>query len=349
MSKLRTNQTFTAGDTVTATKLNDLIAQGGAYDITREDMDANSRLVTVSESQPVDQAEGELRYTATEKRLLVNVGDSNEVGVDGEMILSYAANGNGDAVQGNVVVIDTSAGSTCTHTTTAANELVAGVIMNPTTVTDGLDARVARTGLRTVNMAAAAGWQTGWWLYTSTEPGKATASANMSPGAFGIVVQSGSGTGGSVLALIKEAPAAAVPTGSLIIWDQSTSCPPGFSIATEWHTYSPKFVDGSSTLDYSNAGVTSTITPIPGNVHPSGDDIYQSDEFTGLIPSTGVIGTGYEFDTDSASQQQSAGLNITGGQAGDGWDGGDQGNHRHALNGVNNVPKSRFAMLCRKD
>lgn len=344
MSKLRSSQSFVAGDTVTATKLNDLIDQGDAYDINREDMDTNSRIVTVSESQPVDQAEGELRYTATEKRLLVNIGDSNEVGVDGEMILAYAANGLDSAVAGDVVIIDTAAGSTCTRTTTEAHEKVAGVIMNPTDVTDGSDARVARTGLRTVNMASAAGWQTGWWLYTSTEAGKATASANMAPGAFGIVVSSGTGTGGSVLALVKEAPAAAVPTGALIIWDQSTSCPPGFTAATEWHGYTPKFMEVGASL----TGASGTFTPTVKGVHPDGNDVYQSDEFTAVIASTGVTNTGYEFDTDSASGVTGAtGLNIVGGTD-DSWS-GDQGNHNHSLNGVNNVPKTMFALLCRKD
>lgn len=336
--------TFGATETVTNEKLRQLIESATITKIARANLDSGFYGVTSAASQPSGMGTGEPWYDTSEGRLKVYNGSSAQsVSKDLESSFTY----NDPASEGNltvneVVVLDTSADNSVTQTTTERNEDVVGVCLD-SSVADSASARIIREGI--ANIKCETGVTRGQYLHTSTNYGFATGAAGRGAGAFAVALANESGNVAS--SLLFGQPLAAIPSGSIIMWDNSTLCPTGYTEVTGAQDRFARAWSGNDTMIQ------------PGDT--GGVNTYGSDIFSGVVARTGDaanatlspgLDSGIDQDVywagtfDTANATSGTRMRVNDEAASTSARGGD---HQHNLSGVENQPAYYAVLLCEKD
>lgn len=189
---------FASGDQVTAAKLNNLVANATPLDFNRTHFDSSTRVLTAAASETNGALAGELYFDTANARLAYHNG-SRFLRVAPFMEHEFTVNS--VASVGDVLIQDTGTGNQLVTTTTAGSMLAVGVLgaavsSAPTT------ARVATSGVVTVNCDGTA-VSIGDYLTTSTTAGRATSGgAGLVDGAFARALTSKSSGVGTVTALL---------------------------------------------------------------------------------------------------------------------------------------------------
>lgn len=334
---------FGVTETVTSEKLRQLIESATITKIARANLDSGFYGTTTAASEPSGLETGETWYDTDEGRLKVHDG-SNAVSIAKDLEVSLAYNDPGS--EGNleakeVVVVDTTINNTVTQTQIERDEDFVGVCLDDS-VADGSSARILREGVTAVK--AETGVSRGEYLHTSTNYGFATSAAGRGAGSFGIALENESGN--SVQALLFGQPIASIPSGAIIMWDNSTACPSGYSEVTAARDRFARSWSGNDTM----------IQPID----TGGINTYSSEIFSGVVTRSsdfanatmspaldaGIPTEAYwdAFNTPTATAGTKMLLNTEQNQAS-----GRAGDHQHNLNGVENQPAYYAMLFCEKD
>lgn len=191
------------GQEYTAAQMNSAFTDMEITGISRENMAATSRPVTVSASEPSTPQTGELWYDTNTSVLKVYDSSTNWQSIGPRNTQTWTARSTITA--GDLVVIDTDNGSSVETTTTVAARTVAGVAIE--SATSGNPVQIQTLGVATINCTTHA-VDIGEYLVPSATAGHAwpetDAYANeFSGGAFAIALTSkGAGSVGTVLAFL---------------------------------------------------------------------------------------------------------------------------------------------------
>ena len=140
--------------------------------------------------------------------------------IRGRQVVAPLTNKSGGSLaEGIIAIFDTTADDAFTTTTTAKDKKVIGVLAE--TIADDAEGRVIINGYVPV-LTVDAATSRGNYLYSSTSAGKATPSASLVPGVFGIAL-SAVGAAGNISALIWPMPPLAQVTNLVLLGQEGIS------------------------------------------------------------------------------------------------------------------------------
>lgn len=351
MATVTRGKTFAVTETVTSTSLHQLVDDATVTEIDRGDAASSTSFVTISGSVPTSMKTGELFFdtTAQQEKLKVKIASQTipiAVGPGTEFHLTNKSGSS--AALGSVVVLNTGADSSFTSTTSAGDVDVVGVVADGSGILDDATGRIQTTGLARIRTTGTI--STGDFLTTSTTGFLATGNASPTPGQFARALTADADVNNFVTGMLFGAPSPSVPQNSLILWDQSDTCPSGFTQQTS-SAYDEKFIKilnsgDPSTNANGDSGAANGSSDLPGvNVY---SNAYYTHEVTKdgdpdpdaekrSAPELGSLTASLMWSTlqvGSHRMEQGASIN---------------GNHQHALNNLSNQPAYKKVILCKKD
>lgn len=187
--------TFGSTELVTHTKLHSLVDSATITGIDQSNLAASIGTVTRSASAPSDTDALWLDTTT----MVLKLYNGTEWVPAGPYALLTNKSGS-QRVAGDVVIVDVSTAGSFTTTTSANNQLVAGVVME--TIANNADGVIALPGARVTTLSVTATTAIGDYLTTSTTAAAAIPSATPGKGVFAIALASRSGVGTITEALL---------------------------------------------------------------------------------------------------------------------------------------------------
>lgn len=190
-------KTFGATETVTNTKLHQLVDSATIADIDQTNIASGYGLAIRSTSAPSDTDALWIDTNSTPP-IVRHYNGSAWIASANFAVLTNKSGGTRSA--GDVVVVDTTTASAFTTNTAGASLLAPMVVME--SIANNADGLVAVTGALVPNIAVDGTTAKGDYLKTSTSAGQATPSATIVAGVFAIALSSRSGAGALSSALL---------------------------------------------------------------------------------------------------------------------------------------------------
>lgn len=236
--------TFAAGDQVTATKLNNLVANAVPMSFNRTHFDASTRVISVAASETNGALSGELFYSTLSSYLAYHNGSRFlRIAPLQEQEFTVAS----VASAGDVLIMDTSADQQLQTTATDDSPEVVGVLGEAVS-TSPSSARVATSGIVTVNCSDAAVSRGDYMTTSSESAGKAKGSSTPVDETFGRALTAKATGSGSVVVLLNP-----LVNTNIVTYEKTTA-----SYATS--TSTAALLSADVWYDVPNAAVGASVT-----------------------------------------------------------------------------------------
>lgn len=236
--------TFAAGDQVTATKLNNLVANAVPMSFNRTHFDASTRVISVAASETNGALSGELFYSTLSSYLAYHNGSRFlRIAPNQEQEFTVAS----VASAGDVLIMDTSADQQLQTTATDDSPEVVGVLGEAVS-TSPSSARVATSGIVTVNCSDAAVSRGDYMTTSSESAGKAKGSSTPVDETFGRALTAKATGSGSVVVLLNP-----LVNTNIVTYEKTTA-----SYATS--TSTAALLSADVWYDVPNAAVGASVT-----------------------------------------------------------------------------------------